>query len=132
MLSKEVKLRRRINRKRRKQPAWRTVMQSLKQHQINLLKIQRNGRFGGRTQLLDNPIYKRGATGTADDVPDLKLLKENMERSKLLSHQQRHMTRLEFYQETGRTYGWRKGAELVAKSNIEIADDCLKMIKKRR
>lgn len=132
MLSKAVKLRRRINRSRRKQPAWRTVMQRLKQHQINLLKVQRNGRFGGRTQLLDSPIYSKGPTGTADDVPNLQLLKENMDRSNLLRHQQDHMTRLEFYKESGRSYGWRKGAEIVAKSNIEIADDCLKIIKKRR
>lgn len=126
MLSKEVKLRRRIKRETRKQPAWRTCMRMLKFQQATLLKMQRNGLVGKAGMPLNS-------------VTDLKAMHENLDKSRQIMRQLQRMTREEFYAEVkkeGSNYAipgrMRSWAELITSGRVDRDIEDKKQMKKFR
>jgi hypothetical protein len=114
MLSKAVRLRRRINRERRKQPAWRSCMQNYKQSQLTFLKLSRNAQVG--------------ATGS-HSIDSLKY-SLNISRSIQLKKEQQTMTRPEFMEELERAqkvrhHSWQfvAWARILAENKVKLRDD---------
>jgi hypothetical protein len=84
VLSKAVKFRRRVNRERRRMPAWRLCMRYYKQQQLTLLKLQRNSNYGSR------------ATPVGMDVDAFRA---NMLAASKLKFERQDMTRIEWLEE---------------------------------
>lgn len=100
MLSKDVKVRRLINRERRKQPAWRTCMQALYQQQLTRLKLQRNSQVGARS----------GAPGIS--TPSVDGLHKNLDESLRLKTRMQTITRQEFREELVMEHNSRHAQDL--------------------
>ena len=123
MLSKAVKLRRRINREYRRMPAWRRCMRTYKQHQIVHLKVQRNGSYGARGAI--SPV-------------EVKDLHKNLEATRKLQHERQHMTREEWLAEFAaikdqrRVNSFADWARLIAESRVEFEDEVMKSRRRRK
>jgi hypothetical protein len=128
MLSKEVKRRRRIKRELRKQPAWRTVMQAMKDAQLSVLKFQRNSIAGARAGATVIPTRRMGLTS----------MEENLATSLRVKKQRTHMTRQEWYEELApiykapRRFSMRMWAERIVAVHVEREEKDKKEQKKFR
>jgi hypothetical protein len=121
MLSKAVKLRRRINRELRKQPHWRTCMQFTKQHQIDTLKLQFNSTYGAHP-----PFFRTVQPPVSSYLEERTRLKTQL----------RTMTQQEFYDELRvkhsamQVCNLRFWAQMIAARKIELQDEMRKARRK--
>jgi hypothetical protein len=96
MLSKAVKERRRYNRALRSEPAWKVCMRSYKMQQLVIVRLH--------VQHLENMVVPEDADGKTRVAHVIKL-DEKKKDIEQLKHQQKHMTREEWYAELDQLQG---------------------------